>query len=56
VLRRGQRHASPKGLPGPFDVSGGVVVSVQARSPVWASVPADGEILVDQRPTPAPPL
>jgi hypothetical protein len=31
ALRRDQRHASPKGLPGPLYIPSGVVVAVQAR-------------------------
>jgi hypothetical protein len=38
VLRRGQRHASPKGLPGPLYVSGSVMVAVQTRPAVRAFI------------------
>jgi hypothetical protein len=41
VLRRGQRHASPKGQPGPLYILGGVVVPMQAGPAVRAGVPAD---------------
>ena len=41
VLRRGYRHASPKALPEPFYIPGGIVVPVQAGATVWASMPAD---------------
>ena len=47
VLRRSQRHASPKGLPGPLYILGSVVVSMQAGSAVWTRVPADGQALRD---------
>ena len=46
VLRGGLRHLSPKGLPGPLYILGGVVVSVEARSAVWTGVPADGQALL----------
>jgi hypothetical protein len=46
VLRRGQRHASLKGLPGPLYVSRRVVVSMQAGSAVRARVPADRQAFV----------
>jgi hypothetical protein len=42
VLRRGQRRASPKALPKPFYILGGVVIAVQARAAAGATVPADG--------------
>ena len=42
VLRRSLRHGSPKGLPGPFYVLGGVVIAVQAGSAVRATMPTDG--------------
>ena len=51
VLRRGQRHASLKGLPGPFYILRGVVVSMQARATVWARMPADGQALLDDNAT-----
>ena len=41
VLRRSYRHASPKGLPGPFYIPCRVLVSVQTPSTVRASVPPD---------------
>ena len=41
VLRRRLRHGSPKGLPGPLYILGGVVVSMQARATVRAGMPAD---------------
>src|SRR5262249_25148136 len=47
VLRRSPRHASPKGLPGPFYILGGVVVTMQVRATVWATVPADRQALPD---------
>ena len=42
VLRRSQRHASPKALPKPLYVLGGVMIAMQACSAVRARVPADG--------------
>src|SRR5262249_16872890 len=48
VLRRGQRHASPKPLPAALSILGGVVVPVQARPTVRAGVPAEGQPLLDQ--------
>ena len=42
VLRGHQRSLSPKALPAPFYVSGGVVISVQAGSALRATMPADG--------------
>ena len=47
VLRRGQRHASPKALPEPFEVLGGVVVPRQARAAVRTGMPADRHALRD---------
>ena len=41
VLRRGQRHASPKALPEPLYILRGVVVAMQAGSALRAGMPAD---------------
>ena len=51
VLRRGQRHASLKALPKPLYILGGVMVSMQARTTVWARMPADGQALLDDNAT-----
>src|SRR6185312_13332151 len=51
VLRGGLRHLSPKGLPGPLYVPGGVVVTMQARSAFGARMPADGQALLDHQAT-----
>src|SRR5262249_39710601 len=47
VLRRSLRHGSPKALPEPFYVPGGVVVTVQACSAIRAGVPADRQAFGD---------
>jgi len=41
VLRRSQRRASPKALPEPLYIPGGVVVPMQARRAVWTGMPAN---------------
>ena len=52
VLRRGFRYASPMGLPGPFYVLCGVMVPMQARATVRATMPADGKPLATRTPQP----
>src|SRR5262245_47281325 len=53
VLRRGYRHASLTALPKPLYVLSSVVVSMKARSTVWARVPTNGETLHHYDTTPA---
>jgi uncharacterized membrane protein len=47
VLRRSLRHGSPKALPKPLYILGGVVVPMQACSAVRAGVPTDGQAFRD---------
>src|SRR5258708_23386690 len=53
-----RRHfrESPKALPAPLDVSGRVLIPVQARAAVRARVPAHGKALVDDHAAPSAPL
>ena len=42
ISRRREPRESPKALPAPLNILGGVVVSMQAHAALWAGVPADG--------------
>ena len=48
--RRSLRQGSPKVLPKPHSVLGGVMVVVQTRAALEASMPADGQALGDRSP------
>jgi hypothetical protein len=48
VHRPSQRWDSPKALPAPVHVSGGMVVPVELRPSVRAGAPADAQAFVDQ--------
>src|SRR5215471_19095735 len=51
VPRRSLRHDSPKGLPGPLDVSGRMLVAVQHQSTAWADMGAHRETRAHALPT-----
>ncbi len=56
VLRRSLRHGSPMGLPGPYYILRGVVVSMQACSALRATMPADGQAFRNHNATARAPL